>query len=48
MEKLGRTFQSEWVLTDEAKWPPAENPMMPTSYGLIFHAAAESRTVFMA
>ena len=48
MAKLGRVVVVAWVDRVLATCPPAENPMMPTSAGLMCQAAALSRTRRMA
>ena len=48
MAKLGRVAADAWVERVLATCPPAEKPMMPTSAGLMCHAAALSLTRRMA
>ena len=36
---------SKCTVAVEARWPPAEKPMMPTFFESIFHCAALARTV---
>ena len=35
---------SKWVSSVEARWPPAEEPMMPMRLGSSFHSPARART----